>query len=62
MKTQFRKNEIEKIIKDKRAIYDLKLDKRLNKIGKGEKLEKYSINKLPKFLQNNLTKYQNWID
>ena len=56
------KNEIEKIIKDKRAIYDLKLDKRLNKIGKGEKLEKYSINKLPKFLQNNLTKYQNWID
>ena len=56
------KDEIEKIIKDKRAIYDLKLDKRLNKIGKGEKLERYSINKLPKFLQNNLTKYQNWID
>ena len=56
------KDEIEKIIKDKRAIYDLKVDKRLSKIGIGEKLEKYPMDKLPKFLQDNLDKYKNWID
>ena len=53
---------IEEIIKNKQAIYDLKVDKRINKIGEGSKLEKYSLNKLPKFLQNNLNYYQEWID
>jgi beta-1,4-mannosyl-glycoprotein beta-1,4-N-acetylglucosaminyltransferase len=56
------KNEINEIIKNKQAIYDLKVDKKINKIGDGSKLEKYNLDKLPKFLQNNLTKYQDWID
>jgi beta-1,4-mannosyl-glycoprotein beta-1,4-N-acetylglucosaminyltransferase len=54
--------EIEKIIKNKQAIYDLKVDKRVNKIGDGSKLEKYSLDRLPKFLQNNYNNYQEWID
>ena len=41
--------EIDDIIKNKQAIYDLKVDKRINKIGDGSKLEKYPFNKLPKF-------------
>jgi len=56
------KNEIEEIIKNKRAIYNLKVDKRSNKIGDGDKLEKYSLDKLPKFLQDNLNIYKDWID
>ena len=56
------KNEIEKVIKNKRAIYNLKTDKRSIKFGDGEKLEKYPLEKLPKFLQNNLKNYQKWID
>ena len=56
------KNEITKIIKKKQAIYDLKVDKRVNKIGNGSKLEKYPINKLPKYLQENFTHYEKWID
>ncbi len=56
------KSEIEKIIKNKQAIYDLKVDKNINKIGDGSKLEKYPIKKLPKFLQNNLNNYKEWID
>ena len=56
------KDEIKDIIKNKQAIYDLKVDKRINKIGDGNKLESYSINKLPKFLQNNLNNYKDWID
>ena len=55
-------NEINKIIKNKQAIYDLKVDKRNNKIGDGSKLENYSLDKLPKFLQNNLETYKQWID
>ena len=55
-------NEINNIIKNKIAIYDLTLDKRAQKIGHGKKLEKYPLDKLPKFLINNLQNYQEWID
>ena len=54
--------EIEEIIKNKQAIYDLKVDKRINKIGEGSKLEKYSIDKLPRYLRDNINNYQEWID
>ena len=55
-------DEIKKIMNDKIAIYDLSLDKTTQKIGHGKKLQKYSLEKLPKFLQNNIVNYQEWID
>ena len=55
-------NQINEIIENKQAIYDLKVDKRVNKIGDGSKLENYSLEKLPKFLQNNIEKFRDWID
>ncbi len=54
--------EINSLIRNKQAIYDLKVDKRVNKIGDGSKLEKYPTHKLPKFLQDNLNDYKEWID
>ena len=54
--------EISNLIKNKQAIYDLKLDKRIQKIGKGNKLEKYDLNKLPSYINNNLEKFKSWID
>ena len=54
--------EIEKIINDKKAIYDLKVDKRVNKIGDGSKLEKFELNKLPIHIQENYNTYKEWID
>jgi len=54
--------EIENIIVNKQAIYDLKVDKKVNKIGDGSKLENYPLNKLPKYLQKNINKYEKWID
>ena len=54
--------EIKKIINDKRAIYDLKVDKRVNKIGDGSKLEKFEFNKLPIHIQKNHNTYKEWID
>ena len=49
-------------MREKKAIYNLKTDKRLNKFEYGQKLEKYSLDKLPKFLLNNLNNYKEWID
>jgi beta-1,4-mannosyl-glycoprotein beta-1,4-N-acetylglucosaminyltransferase len=54
--------EIEKIIDDKKAIYDLKVDKRVNKIGVGTKLEKFEFNRLPIHIQENYNSYKEWID
>ena len=54
--------EIEDIIKDKKAIYDLKVDKTVNKIGNGSKLIDYPLIKLPQYLKNNIEKYKNWLN
>tara|TARA_B100001250_G_scaffold205976_1_gene176804 strand:+ start:165 stop:1034 length:870 start_codon:yes stop_codon:yes gene_type:complete len=53
---------IEKIMKNKLAIYDLTADKRINKIGVGHKLENYAIDNLPETIKLNLEKYKKWLD
>ena len=54
--------EIEKIVKEKKAIYNLSLDKRANKIGVGNELEKYDINKLPVYIKQNIKIFEKWLD
>ena len=54
--------EINNLIKNHQAIYDLKVDKRAQKIGHGNKLEKCDLKKLPSYINNNLDKFKNWID
>ena len=56
------KNQISEIIKKKQAIYDLKVEKKINKIGNGSQLIKYPTKKLPLYLQNNLYLYNKWLD
>tara|TARA_B100000073_G_scaffold330691_1_gene319379 strand:+ start:557 stop:1426 length:870 start_codon:yes stop_codon:yes gene_type:complete len=55
-------NEIENIINKKTAIYDLNLDKKLNKLGEGNKLETYDLNKLPVYIKENKKKFELWLD
>ena len=55
-------DQINEIIKDKKAIYNLNVDKSVSKIGNGEKLEKFEINNLPIYIQKNLHNLKNWID
>ena len=55
-------NQIEEMIKNKQAIYDLKVDKRINKIGTGAKLEKFEFIKLPIYVQKNKINFKEWID
>ncbi len=54
--------KIEDLIKNKQAIYDLKVDKKINKIGSGNKLIEYPLNKLPSYILDNIDKYKDWIN
>ena len=54
--------EIGIIMKNKQAIYDLRVDKKASKIGNGGKLEKCSLDILPETIKLNLNKYNEWLD
>ena len=55
-------NQIGEIIKNKKAIYDLKVDKTNNKIGNGNFLKRFELNKLPEYILSNQNKFSDWID
>ena len=55
-------DEIDKIIQNRQAIYDLKVDKRVNKVGNGSKLIKYNFEKLPNYLKENKEYYKKWLE
>ncbi len=54
--------EIDKIIKEKKTIYDLKVDKRESKFNKGQKLTAIDLKFLPNYIQNNIEKFKLWLD
>ena len=55
-------DQIDNIIKSKQAIYDLKVDKTVNKVGSGSKLVNYNFEKLPIYLKENKENYKEWLD
>ena len=55
-------DQIDKIIKNKQAIYDLKVDKTVNKVGTGSKLISYNFDKLPVYLKENKEIFKKWLD
>jgi beta-1,4-mannosyl-glycoprotein beta-1,4-N-acetylglucosaminyltransferase len=55
-------SQINEIINNKRAIYNLNVDKSEAKWGSGDKLEKFEIKKLPIYIQKNLNNFKEWID
>ena len=54
--------KIEKIVKDKKAIYDLKVDQRKNKFNSKNELIKIENNKLPSYIFDNIDKFNDWIE
>ena len=54
--------QIDEIIRNKQAIYDLRVDKTVNKIGNGSILENFDLNKLPEYIVTNKNKFLDWID
>ena len=55
-------DQIDKIINNKKAIYNLNVDKSVSKIGNGDDLEKFDFKKLPKYIQDNKENLKEWID
>ena len=55
-------NQINEIIKNKKAIYNLNVDKSVSKIGNGDKLEKFELSKLPIYIQDNSSNLKKWIE
>ena len=54
--------KIDNIIKEKKAIYDLRVDQRVSKFNKGQKLKTIDLKFLPNYIQNNIEKYKLWLD
>jgi len=54
--------KIDNIIKEKKTIYDLKVDQRVSKFNKGQKLTAIDLKLLPNYIQNNIEKYKLWLD
>ena len=57
-------DKINELIKSNKTIYDMFSDKKSKKYGddKRHKLQKYDINKLPQFIQDNQNQLKTWID
>ena len=53
---------IKEMIINKKTIYNLKIDSRLNKFDDGNKLEKIDINLLPNYILKNKNKFSEWIE
>ena len=55
--------KIENLMKEKKLIYNYKADQRnQNKFQNNETLNKLETEKLPNFIQENIDKYQDWIE
>ena len=53
---------IDTIIKNKKAIYDLNLDKRINnRFSTGSKLKKFKLNQLPDYIKKNRVRFKKWL-
>ena len=53
---------IKEMIINKKTIYNLKADSKLNKFDDGNKLEKIDINLLPDYILRNKDKFSEWIE
>ena len=54
-------NEISQIIERKKAIYNLSVDKKNQKFGEGETLNKVDLEKLPDYIIYNKEKFGEWL-
>ena len=53
---------IAKRIKNRESVYNISIDKRVNKFSSGVKLKILEENELPKYLVENKEKFKDWLD
>ena len=54
--------DLEKMMNEKRVMYNHAMDKKSNKWGQGEKLKKININEMPKYVIENADAYKAWLE
>ena len=55
--------QLKKLISEKKIMYNHSADKKdVNKWSNTRNLEKISISQLPSYIENNITKFGDWID
>ena len=57
-----KKNDLEKLINEKRVMYDHNVDQKGYKWSGKSKLKKINDNLLPSYVLHNVEKYKNWLD
>ena len=60
-KAKINENDIQKLINNKQAVYNLAVDQRGSKVGNGAILENFDNKKLPPYIRNNIEKYRDWL-
>ena len=58
----FKLNDLKRLMKEKKVMYDHSMDKRGNKWGEGKKLQTIRIEEMPEYVLKNIEKYQHWLD
>ena len=61
-KAKINENDIQKLINNKQAVYNLAVDQRGSKVGNGTILENFDNKKLPLYIRNNIEKYRDWLN
>ena len=61
-KAKINENDIQKLINNKQAVYNLAVDQRGSKVGNGAILENFDNKKLPPYIRNNIEKYRDWLN
>jgi beta-1,4-mannosyl-glycoprotein beta-1,4-N-acetylglucosaminyltransferase len=56
------KEKISELINQKKAVYNLRVDSRLNKFKEGDELKKLDLNLLPKYVRDNMNIFKDWIE
>ena len=61
-KSGLKTNDLKKLIREKRVMYDHNVDQRGYKWSGKSILEKINLNLLPVYIQNNIEKFSDWLD
>ena len=61
-KAKINENDIQKLINNKQAVYNLAVDQRGSKVGNGAILENFDNKKLPLYIRNNKEKFRDWLN
>jgi beta-1,4-mannosyl-glycoprotein beta-1,4-N-acetylglucosaminyltransferase len=54
--------DIKRLMSEKKVMYNHSVDKKRNKWGDGEKLEKINISEMPDYVIKNIKKYSSWLE